>query len=874
MVLSTASGIWLSTSELLNLPTTGPAWDTLSAAAATTTLAPNIQDQDEKTDVLTLAKALVGVRTNNQDYISQVRTNVIAAIGSELGGRTLALGRNLASYVIAADLVGLEPAQEARFQAWLQQTLTEELDGKSLQSTHEIRPNNWGTMAGGSRAAVAVYLGDQAELARTAQVFKGWLGDLKSYAGFEFGTDLSWQADPSHPVGVNPKGTMKDGHSIDGALPDDMRRGGSFTWPPLSTGYPWEAVQGVVVQAEILSRAGYDTWHWQDQAILRAVQFLYGIGWPATGDDQWVPWLIDAHYGTHFASNAQAEPGKIMGWTSWTHQFGVPTTANLAPVVDAGADQNVPLSQSANLDGTVTDDGKPAPAVVTTAWTKISGPGTVTFGNPTTVDTTAAFSAPGVYVLQLQASDGALIGSDRVTITVVDSSQNDAPVVNAGLDQTILTTSSANLDGTVTDDGRPNPPGTVTTVWSKVSGPGRVTFGNAFAVDTTVKFSAAGTYVLKLTANDGSLSTSDTATITVLKPNKAPVVSAGADLNTPALNSISFNGTVTDDDLPNPPAAVTTQWSKVSGPGTVTFADSTAVDTTANFSDPGTYVLRLQASDGALTTEDAITLTAGASTQNQAPVVDAGPDMTVLAQYRDKAQGTDEGDSKDPDRERDDDGDGDEHDIPKGDKESKPKQPKGVANGFLKQKVFVGEVVSLDGTVTDDGLPRNLRTMWTKVSGQGAAAFANPKAVDTTVRFNKPGTYVLRLTATDGLFAGSDDVVISVVAPNLAPVVSAGRDQTVLLGLPVSLRGTVTDDGLPGSPAQLKTSWSVLTGPGTVAFANSLALETTATFSQVGTYQLRLTADDGERIGFQDVKIKVRQPFKIKLPTPKPAGDE
>jgi hypothetical protein len=42
-----------------------------------------------------------------------------------------------------------------------------------------------------------------------------------------------------------------------------------------------------------------------------------------------------------------------------------------------------------------------------------------------------------------------------------------------------------------------------------------VTFGNANAVDTTASFSAAGTYVLRLTANDSALSNSDDVTIAV-----------------------------------------------------------------------------------------------------------------------------------------------------------------------------------------------------------------------------------------------------------------------------------------------------------------------------------------------------------------------
>jgi len=83
------------------------------------------------------------------------------------------------------------------------------------------------------------------------------------------------------------------------------------------------------------------------------------------------------------------------------------------------------------------------------------------------------------------------------------------PVVNAGHDQTITLPAIANLDGTVTDDGLPNPPGAVTTQWTVQSGPGTVTFGNTNDVDTTASFSLPGTYVLRLTANDGEFSSYD-----------------------------------------------------------------------------------------------------------------------------------------------------------------------------------------------------------------------------------------------------------------------------------------------------------------------------------------------------------------------------
>ncbi len=93
--------------------------------------------------------------------------------------------------------------------------------------------------------------------------------------------------------------------------------------------------------------------------------------------------------------------------------------------------------------------------------------------------------------------------------------QNQAPVVNAGNDQRISAT-SANLIGTVTDDDLPNPPASLTNTWTKISGPGTVTFSNVNALSTNVTFSISGNYTLRLTASDSILSSSDDVVITVI----------------------------------------------------------------------------------------------------------------------------------------------------------------------------------------------------------------------------------------------------------------------------------------------------------------------------------------------------------------------
>ena len=195
---------------------------------------------------------------------------------------------------------------------------------------------------------------------------------------------------------------------------------------------------------------------------------------------------------------------------------------NKAPTVDTGFAQAVIFPASSILDGTVSDDDLPdPPAAVNTLWTQIDGSGTVTFTDATAVDTDVSFSTDGIYVLQLEASDGEFTTTDEITVTVYPKEIiNQAPRVAAGGTQTITLPGSASLDGTVTDDGLPNPPGTVTTTWIQISGPGTVAFTDGSTVDTTASFSADGTYVLRLTANDGEFVVDDEVTLIV---NPAPL---------------------------------------------------------------------------------------------------------------------------------------------------------------------------------------------------------------------------------------------------------------------------------------------------------------------------------------------------------------
>lgn len=129
-----------------------------------------------------------------------------------------------------------------------------------------------------------------------------------------------------------------------------------------------------------------------------------------------------------------------------------------------------------------------------------------------------------------------ILGVSRPQNSVYDAGayeyevSNTAPSVDAGSDDVAALLAGADdylLDGTVTDDGLPNPPGSVALLWSKTSGPGTATFDDATSMDTAVNFSATGVYVLRLTADDDDLTAYDEVTITVSDAELDIIIPAG-----------------------------------------------------------------------------------------------------------------------------------------------------------------------------------------------------------------------------------------------------------------------------------------------------------------------------------------------------------
>jgi len=342
--IKTASpqGLWLSIPEIKQLPMSGPAWDNVKQHADGGLGSANIKDQDTKHNINTLAVALVYARLVDEvassvsdSYRKKAADAILDVIGTESGARSLALGRNIAAYVIAADLINLgdyQASDDAKFKAWLKDLIrNKNSEGRSVITCHNDRPNNWGTMCGASRVAVDLYLNDEQELEQAIKVFQGYSGNRIAWDKFKFaGNAASFMCDPSQPRPMNPPGCIKDGHDMSGAPVDDIQRAGAYNssrWSDSGyanhTNYAWGGFSGAVAQAELLHRAGYPAYEWENRAMFRGAHFLDNIvKFALSNPTEWVPWVLNFRYGTSFTSPTPVGMGRLLGWADWTHGTG------------------------------------------------------------------------------------------------------------------------------------------------------------------------------------------------------------------------------------------------------------------------------------------------------------------------------------------------------------------------------------------------------------------------------------------------------------------------------------------------------------------------------------------------------------------------
>lgn len=97
--------------------------------------------------------------------------------------------------------------------------------------------------------------------------------------------------------------------------------------------------------------------------------------------------------------------------------------------------------------------------------------------------------------------------------------------------------------------------------------------------------------------------------------------------------------------------------------------------------------------------------------------------------------------------------------------------------------VQLGFLVPLVGVVTDDGKPNPpgaLSNAWSYISGPDVITFTNASSLTNTVVFATAGTYVFRLTSTDGDVQVYDEVTVTVIEPTSISIDATDGDAAEL----------------------------------------------------------------------------------------------
>jgi len=453
-------------------------------------------------------------------------------------------------------------------------------------------------------------------------------------------------------------------------------------------------------------------------------------------------------------------------------QVLVTSGGNIPPVIAVDSPSVLPVlladsSIGMKLETTVTDDEP-----VTLNWSKVSGPGTVSFSQATSADTEAAFSQEGTYVIRLTADD-----------TVYQTTEDLTVVVGA------VTPTTTNL----------------LAHWEINEGSGTSVAdqsGNSNTGTTGANWSADGQGVTGQTG-DRAASFSNNASHQIQKANVTGLSPVSA-----FTVSIWVKADATDVNYGIFSARPLSEWAGVSGAASgITLRYDAAGWFTNEAVGGGQPVNVLQASvqipwPGDITKQLFIESSAGTQV--------AGQWQHVVLTWEKNAR------------------------------------PRIYLNGVEDASAVYGTREGSDNnSIVHNGiLDADLVVPSAFVLGRGAMdASGSWDGLLDEFRY-----YSRALDATEVLEL-YNDVAFS---GNKAPAVDAGADDTVPIGQSVSLSGSAPD---PDASGTVITTWEKISGSGTATFGDASSPTSTVSFDAADTYVLRLTATDGDVTVFEEVTL-------------------
>jgi hypothetical protein len=555
--------------------------------------------------------------------------------------------------------------------------------------------------------------------------------------------------------------------------------------------------------------------------------------------------------------------------------------ANVAPVARTAPPQSVVLGQTVSFDGSASSDANGDTLSYNWSWVSKPEGSLASLDSTTSAKSKFTLDLPGLYAASLVVNDGKT-KSESVLAVISGFELNAPPVAAAGANQSVLTGSVVNLDGSASTDANRD---RLTYKWSLVSKPAGSTAEILKPLEVKASFTVdvPGVYVAGLVVNDGKLlSESSVVLVQASNINAAPIAVTSPSQFVEKGSKVTLDGSGSSDQNND---RLNYKWQLVSVPSLSGAVLSDEISPRPEFTADlaGVYVATLIVSDGKLLSAPS-SMTVTVQEKNLPPTANAGANQSVLVGALVTLDGLG---SSDPNRD------------PLKYKWSMISYPSGsttadlsskdtvrttfkadapgvyvvglavnderlfsemvavtitvsaqngapTANAGLSQNVLKGALVQLDSAGSSDPNGDTLRYRWTLVSApaDSPAALSNKEVAKPTFTAEVSGVYVVSLVVSDGILSSAPSIMtVTASSANLAPVANAGPEQTVRKGDLVQLSGSASTDA---NGDALNYLWTWTSNPGNAVLSGSLTVSPSFTPSVAGIYVLTLTVSDNK----------------------------
>ena len=459
---------------------------------------------------------------------------------------------------------------------------------------------------------------------------------------------------------------------------------------------------------------------------------------------------------------------------------------NVAPVLNTIGDQTVNEFVELTFTATASDTDVVGNAV-----------NTLTFLLDGTVPTGAAITPAGVFTwtptesqvgphdITVQVTDGSLTDSETLMVTVRDV--NVAPVLNTIGDQTANEFVELTFTATASDDDA------LTFLLDGIVPTGAaITPAGVFTWTPTE--SQDGDHTITVQVTDGSLTDSETLTVTVNEVNVAPVLNTIGDQTANEFVELTFTATASDTDVVG--NAVNTLTFLLDGtvPTGAAITPAGVFTWTPTESQVGPHDITVQVTDGSLT--DSETLMVTVRDVNVAPVLNTIGDQT--------------------------------------------------ANEFVE--------LTFTATASDDDA---LTFLLDGIVPTGAA-ITPAGVFTWTPTESQDGDHTITVQVTDGSLTDSETLTVTVNEVNVAPVLNTIGDQTVNEFVELTFTATASDTDVVGNAVNTLTFLLDGTVPTGAAITPAGVFTWTPTESQVGPHDITVQVTDGSLTDSETLMVTVR----------------